>query len=72
MISGFNFRFGAQHDSQDTPCAVQDTDGSYFVMSPIVSSNTIRWSTCSKSLINTLLEYANFNLDQVLCLLGIQ
>ncbi|XP_048524385.1 A disintegrin and metalloproteinase with thrombospondin motifs 12 isoform X1 [Dendroctonus ponderosae] len=47
---------GAEHDEQSTPCPVQDTDGSYFVMSPIVSTYTIRWSSCSRSLINTLIQ----------------
>ncbi|XP_066252676.1 A disintegrin and metalloproteinase with thrombospondin motifs 12-like [Euwallacea similis] len=47
---------GARHDQQETPCASQDIDGSFFVMSPVANSYTRRWSSCSRSLINAFLD----------------
>ncbi|XP_050293603.1 A disintegrin and metalloproteinase with thrombospondin motifs 7-like isoform X2 [Anthonomus grandis grandis] len=47
---------GAEHDEEDSPCASQDQDGSNFVMSPYVNAYTIRWSTCSRSMVTALVE----------------
>ncbi|CAG9772555.1 unnamed protein product [Ceutorhynchus assimilis] len=47
---------GSDHDGQETSCSVQDSDGSYFVMSPTVSTYTLRWSSCSRNMITALLD----------------
>ncbi|XP_076766964.1 A disintegrin and metalloproteinase with thrombospondin motifs 12 [Xylocopa sonorina] len=48
---------GCSHDDVDiSGCPPTDKDTSYFVMSPIVFIFTIRWSTCSRKFITTLLE----------------
>ncbi|CAK9809490.1 A disintegrin and metalloproteinase with thrombospondin motifs 7 [Anthophora quadrimaculata] len=48
---------GCSHDDVNiSGCEPQDKDKSYFVMSPIVFIFTIRWSTCSRRFITSLLE----------------
>ncbi|XP_043277763.1 A disintegrin and metalloproteinase with thrombospondin motifs 7-like [Venturia canescens] len=49
---------GCAHDSvEETGCPYQnDKDKSYYLMSPVVSLHTIKWSTCSRKLITTFLE----------------
>ncbi|KAL1506610.1 hypothetical protein ABEB36_005939 [Hypothenemus hampei] len=46
----------AEHDEQQTPCPKTDSDGSSFIMSPVVDTYTLRWSSCSSKLINTFLD----------------
>uniref|UniRef100_A0ABD2XC34 Peptidase M12B domain-containing protein n=1 Tax=Trichogramma kaykai TaxID=54128 RepID=A0ABD2XC34_9HYME len=48
---------GCAHDSENiSGCPSQDSDDSFFVMSPIVSINTIRWSLCSRKFITSFFE----------------
>ncbi|XP_019886765.2 A disintegrin and metalloproteinase with thrombospondin motifs 7 [Ooceraea biroi] len=48
---------GCSHDEPETSgCPSQDTDDSYFIMSPIVFLYTIRWSSCSRRFITAFLE----------------
>ncbi|XP_060526930.1 A disintegrin and metalloproteinase with thrombospondin motifs 12-like [Cylas formicarius] len=47
---------GSSHDEEETDCAVQDTDESYYVMSPYVNLFTIRWSPCSKSMMKAFFD----------------
>ncbi|KAF7267253.1 hypothetical protein GWI33_019506 [Rhynchophorus ferrugineus] len=47
---------GAAHDEDERPCPVKDADGSYFIMSPYVYLNTIRWSSCARKDISELLD----------------
>ncbi|XP_032687133.1 A disintegrin and metalloproteinase with thrombospondin motifs 7-like [Odontomachus brunneus] len=48
---------GCSHDEPESSgCPSQDTDDSYFIMSPIVFLYTIRWSSCSRRFITAFLE----------------
>ncbi|XP_034943179.1 A disintegrin and metalloproteinase with thrombospondin motifs 20-like [Chelonus insularis] len=48
---------GCSHDEESiSGCPAQDKDQTYFVMSPIVSIYSYRWSTCSKQYITSLLN----------------
>jgi len=50
-------RLGCSHDEPEiSGCPSQDTDESYFIMSPIVFLFTIRWSPCSRKFITAFLE----------------
>ncbi|XP_033312018.1 A disintegrin and metalloproteinase with thrombospondin motifs 12-like [Bombus bifarius] len=48
---------GCSHDDVAiSGCPPKDNDNSYFLMSPIVNIYSLRWSTCSRKYITTLLE----------------
>lgn len=54
---------GCGHDNgEDSPCLAETEDGGYYIMSPYVHMSTTKWSTCSKTFITELFEYASINI----------
>ncbi|XP_033228893.1 A disintegrin and metalloproteinase with thrombospondin motifs 7-like [Belonocnema kinseyi] len=48
---------GCAHDTEEiSGCASQDKDESFFLMSPYVFIYSLRWSSCSRKFITTLME----------------